>query len=134
MATPLRSWVAIAGILLTVASACETSHVCPLTADAVETGEFIGLGEETVVFTGYVIRYVDAPDPEFRGYDVNVVRWLKGSASPEGTFLRVPREVAGISGGQPVLIIGEPAENERVIEAGPCVPLVPIADDEVDGR
>jgi len=131
--SPIRHLAAIP-LLLAAVAACQAEHVCPPTPDSVTTGDFTGLGDATVVFTGYVIRYVDAPDhPESRGYDLNVVRWLKGSASPEGTFLRVAGEVAGIRGGQPVMIIGEPAPNRPVIVAGTCLPLIPIAEDEVEG-
>ncbi|MBA2631825.1 MAG: hypothetical protein H0U86_02285 [Chloroflexi bacterium] len=108
---------ALVAMLVAVASACEATHLSPLTPDDVETGSFSGLGGSTVVFTGHVIRYVDSPDPEFRWYDLGVRRWLKGSAS-EGTFLSVEREVAGIQGGQPVMIIGEPVGRGVVIEAG----------------
>ena len=125
---------AVLTIVVAVASGCETADVCPLTPDSVETGTFTGLGEDTVVLTGYAIRYVDAPDVEFRGYDLNVVRFLKGQAAPEGTFLRVDREVAGIRGGQPVMIIGDPVGRGVVIEPGPCVPLIAIPDEEVGGR
>jgi hypothetical protein len=125
---------AMMAIVVATASGCETADVCPLTPDSVETGTFTGLGEDTVVFTGYAIRYVDSPDVEFRGYDLNVVRFLKGRASPEGTFLRVASEVAGIRGGQPVMMIGEPVGTGLVIVPGTCVPLVPITDDEVEGR
>lgn len=125
---------AVVTIVLATASGCETAGVCPLTPDSVHTETFTGLGEDTVVFTGHVIRFVDSPDIEFRGYDVNVVRFLKGRASPEGTFLRVAREVAGIRGGQPVMIIGDPVGRGVVIEPGTCVPLIPISDEEVEGR
>lgn len=125
--------VALAMYLAAVAPGCEAAHVCPLTPDDVASGSFSGLGADTVVFTGHVIRYVDSPEPESRGYDVGVRRWLKGTASPQGTFLRVAREVAGIQGGQPVMIIGEPVGTGAVIEAGACVPLVPISDEEVEG-
>lgn len=125
---------AVMTILVVAASGCATADVCPLTPDSVGSETFIGLGEDTVVLTGYAIRYVDSPDVEFRGYDLNVVRFLKGRASPEGTFLRVAREVAGIRGGQPVMIIGDPVGRGVVIEPGACVPLIPISDEEVDGR
>jgi hypothetical protein len=125
---------AVVTIMVATASGCGTADVCPLTPDSVETDTFSGLGEDTVVFTGYAIRYVDAPDVEFRGYDLSVVRFLKGRASPEGTFLRVAREVAGIRGGQPVMIIGDPVGTGLVIEPGTCVPLIPIADEEVGAR
>ena len=125
---------AVATIMMVTASGCDVADVCPLTSESVETESFTGLGEDTVVLTGYVIRYVDSPDVEFRGYELNVVRFLKGRASPEGTFLRVAREVAGISGGQPVMIIGDPIGRGVVIEPGVCVPLIPISEEEVDGR
>ena len=125
---------AVLTIAVAFASGCETADVCPLTPESVEREAFAGLGEDTVVLTGHVIRYVDAPDVEFRGYELNVVRFLNGRASPEGTFLRVAREVGGIREGQPVMIIGEPVGRGVVIEPGPCVPLIPISVDEVDGR
>ena len=125
---------AVVTIAVAFASGCETADVCPLTPESVETETFAGLGEDTVVLTGHVIRYVDSPDLEFRGYELNVVRFLKGRASPEGTFLRVAAEVAGIREGQPVMIIGDAVGRGVVIEPGPCVPLIPISVDEVDGR
>jgi hypothetical protein len=45
-------------------------------------------------------------------------------------FIYVPGELPGIQQGDPVLILADPAEDERTFAAGACPPLqvIPAAD------
>lgn len=117
--------------LLALASACQIEAICPATPEAAISGQSSAITADTLIFTGHVIRYVEAPNLEARGYDLSVSRWLKGRPSPEGTFLRVTRAVPGIRAGQPVMIIAEPGPRDPISVPGSCLPLVPIAEDQV---
>lgn len=112
------------------AGGCAPS-VCPTAPGEVAAAEFSAIGDETIVAVGQVIRYVDSPELESRGYDIGNVRPLRGELSPHGVFLRVDHEVPGIRGGQPVMLIAEPGPR-TVVLPGVCVPLVPIGEDELE--
>lgn len=113
-----------------VGSGCAPS-VCPIGPDQVASTEFSGIREDTIVALGFVIRYVASPELDSRGYDLNLLHTLRGEVSPEGTFLRVSAALDGIGRGQAVMLIAEPAGG-TVVVPGICVPLVPIAEDEVE--
>lgn len=123
-------WTAAFTTAALVGSGCAPS-VCPTGPAQAASAEFSGIREDTVVALGLVIRYVDSPDLDSRGYDLDLLQTLRGEVSPEGTFLRVPAAIAGIRRGQAVMLIAEPAGG-TVVVPGICVPLVPVADDEVD--
>lgn len=122
-------WIAA----FTTAVACSGCgpSVCPTSPDQVASRDWSGIGEDTIVAVGHVIRYVDSPELDSRGYDLDLLETLHGELSPEGTFLRVPATVPGIRAGQSVMVIAEPGPRTVVI-AGVCVPLTPISDDEVE--
>lgn len=105
--------------------------MCPTAPDQVASANFEGIGDETIVAVGHVIRYVDSPELASRGYDFGPTQTLRGKLSPEGTFLRVRAAIPGIRAGQAVMLIAEPGRR-AVVLPGICAPFVPIGEDEVE--
>jgi hypothetical protein len=127
------AWLAILLVVVGVSGCTLLDPACPRTPADADAEEFEARSADTNVFTGYVIRYVDSPDLDARGYDLNVRRWLLGRPSPEGTFLRVTEPLPGIGPGDPVLIVAEPGPREPLLVAGRCPPLTLISEAEVEG-
>lgn len=107
-------------------SSCSLASTCPTTVDEAVASTH---REGTFVGTGYVVRFVPSPRTEFRGYDINAVRWIGGRAAGGLLFLRSD-EIAGIGDGQPVLIIAREGE-ESSYAPGACPALQPISEDDV---
>jgi hypothetical protein len=80
---------------------------------------------------GYLIRFVPSPDPEFRGYDVNITTPISPDGFLDTAFLRVTREVADVRDGDPVLLIGR-RESGVVVHPGVCPPLAVVDEAELD--
>lgn len=102
---------------------------CP---NSVEVGRAVTLGDDTFLAAGYVIRYVPSPDQAFRGYDLDITRTFTGRAFRDVAFLRIEDEIAGMSQGQPVLVVAKRTEKARVFSPGPCPPLVPVPPEDVE--
>jgi hypothetical protein len=99
---------------------------CPSTFDDARTGN--PPTAEGFVATGIVARYVNSPELEFRGYDVNVVRHHGGPFHPGTAFVRLPAPLAGISPGDAVLVLGERVGDGALILARDCPVLQRIED------
>ena len=101
---------------------------CPATFDEARSGDFDTVADDTFIATGTVVRFVNSPDPDFRGYDINVARH-HGPVFVEGTvFLRLAQPFAEVAAGQPVLVLGEWTDRRQLILPGTCPPLQPIED------
>jgi hypothetical protein len=123
-------WLAwlLVGIGLSGCSLTPVPPVCPATFDEARSGDFETVDDNTFIATGTVIRFVNAPDPEFRGYDIAVARH-DGPVFVDGVvFIRAAEPVAGIAIGQPVLVLGERTDRRNLITPGVCPPLQPIED------
>lgn len=112
-------------------SSCGWRASCPETVDQAVSGDFASVSERSFVAVGRIARFVDAADPEKRGYDLDVRRRLSGSVSADGTFLQVRDELPGVTQGQAVLVVAEPGSNAQVIVPGACTPLRAIPDAEL---
>ena len=117
-------------ITLLAVSFLASAPSCGLIPDCPETVEEAIGGDFGFVAVGRVARFVASPDPDFRGYDLDIRHTFSGSASTEGTFLRMSDEVPQVERAQAVLIIAESGPNPRTLIAGDCVPLRAISDDE----
>jgi hypothetical protein len=76
--------------------------VCPATFDEARFEDFETVGDDSLVATGTVIRFVNSPDPDFRGYDIAVARHSSRSRTPEG---RVPDGAQAVVSGVISLMI-----------------------------
>ena len=123
-------WLAwlLVGIGLSGCSLTPVPPVCPVTFDEARSGDFETVDDNTFIATGTVIRFVNSPDPEFRGYDIAVARH-DGPVFVDGVvFIRAAGPFAGIAIGQPVLMLGERTDRRNLIMPGVCPPLQPIED------
>ena len=120
------SVLAIAGVL--AACSLPTPTGCPQT---IEAARALDPADRAFVGGGYVIRFVPSPDPEFRGYDVNITTPISPSGPLNTAFLRVANEIPGIQDGDPVLLIG-PRARGVVVLPGACPALTVVSEDELD--
>ena len=117
----------LAVVLSLAATACDLGTGCPMTVDEATEMSF----GDAIAGGGYVIRFIPSPDPSFRGYDVNVTRPVSERALMDTYFLRTSTELAGISDGDPVLLIGARTDRAHVVVAGMCPPLTVTSEEDV---
>jgi hypothetical protein len=123
---PTRTLCALA--LVIGLGGCTLPTGCPQTIEAARTAD---LGDDMFVGGGVVIRFVPSPDPEYRGYDVNITRPISPANFLNTAFLRVVTELPGIEAGDPVLLIG-PRERGALVLPGACPPLTVVGEDELE--
>jgi hypothetical protein len=111
-------------IILVVAAIPGCGTACPSTWGAAKNPEFLDtLPDRYVVADAVVARYVPSPDLSARGYDLDVRESLEGGDETL-LFLRVEAPIAGVSGGDRVLVIARREEGSRLtIVPGICPPL-----------
>ncbi len=108
-----------------VASQTPDEPDCPSTYEGARS-VFGTRDADAFVATATVIRFVDSPDPEARGYDVVVARYGGPLLVDRVVLVRVDDPIPGIGGGQAVLVLGQRTDQPNLILPGECVPLQPI--------
>ncbi|MDQ3691242.1 MAG: hypothetical protein M3406_14670 [Chloroflexota bacterium] len=108
-----------------VASQSPDEPDCPSSYEGAQS-EFDTRDAHAFVATATVIRFVDSPDPEARGYDVAVARYGGPLLVDRVVLVRVDDPIPGIGGGQAVLVLGQRTDQPNLILPGECVPLQPI--------
>lgn len=94
-------WASVVAITL-FASSC-ASPTCPTTVDQARSQRFLEtLPTDAVVGVARVPRFVNAPDPQARGYDLDFQTAIKGNAAGVSTFLRLSEAIPGIQQGDRV--------------------------------
>ena len=124
---PIRTLCVLS--LVALLGGCALPTGCPQT---IEEARAVDLGDDMFVGGGYVIRFVPSPDPEYRGYDVNITAPIAPAGLWGTAFLRVVTEIPGVQAGDPVLLIG-PRERGMLVLAGECPPLIVVDEAELDG-
>jgi hypothetical protein len=114
-------------VLSLAATACDLGTGCPTTVD--DAAE-LSFGDE-IVGGGYAIRFIPSADPLFRGYEVNVTRPVSERATMVTYFLRTAAELPGVSGGDPLLLIGARTDRAHIVVAGGCPPLTATSEEDV---
>lgn len=115
--------------LLATVPAC-AAPVCPrVPNDLRDPALQARIGEDILAGIAIPNRFVDSPDLEFRGYDVEVTSRVAGlAAADQVMFVRVQDPLPGVELGMEMLLIGrrgpKPAE---ISPAGDCAPLAPMA-------
>lgn len=122
--------VATLTLVLASGTACELADRidggCPTTVD--EAAE-LDWGD-AIVGGGAVIRFIPAPQPEFRGYDINLTRPISERARLNTYFLTVSDEIPGIAAGDAVLFIGTRTDRASRLVPGVCPPLTVTTDED----
>lgn len=84
------------------------------------------IGLDLVAGTGIVQRFVDSPDPQYRGYDLSVTSRVAGLAEADQiVFLALQSPMANVELGADVLIVGTRGPRGAEIRTADCPPLVP---------
>ena len=123
------SGVTLLALLTVVACTFEIEPSCPSEPDAIDPSQLAALLDENLVAaTAIVSRFVAAADPQYRGYDIEIVTRLAGlDESEQIMFVRAAAPIATIDPGGEVFVFGtrgpQPAE---ISSSGGCSVLAPI--------
>ena len=122
-----RAWTAAVATLVLLMPGC-ASAPCPDRAEELDNPALRArVGSDLVAGTGIVQRYVDSPDSEHRGYDLQITSRVAGLAEADQImFLAMESPMPNIEPGADVLIVGVRGPRPSEIRAGNCPVLVPI--------
>jgi len=118
----------LASLALLVAGGCSFQPACPAAPEAFASAHPAVRDEELVAAQAIVQRFVPAPDPQYRGYDIQIVTRLAGlGASEQIMFVRADSELDTLDPGDQVFVFGvhgpQPAE---ISSSGGCPVLTPL--------
>ena len=102
--------------------------LCPRTAEQLEDPTLRArIGGSFVAGTAMVNRYVDSPDAEYRGYDLEITSRVAGLAEADQImFAAALTPIPGIEPGDEVLVVGRRGPRAAEIQsAGGCQALAP---------
>ncbi len=116
-------------LLTVVGCSFEIEPSCPSEPDAIDPSQLAAQDEDLVAATAIVKRFVAAPDPQYRGYDIEIVTRLVGlDESEQVMFVRAAAPIATIDPGGEVFVFGtrgpQPAE---LSSSGGCSVLTAIS-------
>lgn len=122
-----------AAVVLMPLVGCEAEAPCPVDRDDLDDPDLVQvIGTPLVAGTGIVQRYVDSPDLEFRGYDVQITGRVAGLAEADQImFVAAASPIPDIELGAEVLVVGRRGPMPAEIRSSGCPALVPL---EPEGR
>jgi hypothetical protein len=84
-------------------------------------------GAGLVAGTAIVQRYVDSPDPDFRGYDINITfRGVGLAEADQVMFVAAQGPIPDVQPGAEVLVVGGRGPRAAEIQSMGCPALVPL--------
>jgi hypothetical protein len=103
---------------------------CPDDVDDLSDAALADLvGPGFVAAVAMVHRFVDSPDPQYRGYDISITTRIAGlAAADQVMFVSVDEPLPAITLGKDAIVVG--VRGPRPLEISPydlCPPLVPLA-------
>jgi hypothetical protein len=112
---------------LLILGACSAS-ACPTDVESLnEPALHERIGSDFVAGTAIVHRYVDSPDPAYRGYDIGITSRIAGLAEHDQVmFVAAETPMPNIELGSEVLVIGRRGSTVAGIESAGCPVLVPM--------
>ena len=127
----------LALLALVATGGCSLQPACPSNPEALASADPAslegdrgrrGARDDLVAATAIVNRFVSAADPQYRGYDIEIVARFAGlDASEQFMFVRTDSELDTVDPGDEVFVFGEhgpqPAE---ISSAGGCPVLTPL--------
>ena len=101
---------------------------CPTSLERLRSEKFTSnLGTDHVSGTAVVNRFVEAPDPQYRGYDIEIRTRAFGFRDDEQfMFVQTRDRLAGIEPGTEVILFGARGEQPAGIIGAGCSVLQPI--------
>ncbi len=130
----LALWLLMAGCSQTPSTPLPTSGgsggACPDDVDDLSDAALADLvGPGFVAAVAMVHRFVDSPDPQYRGYDISITTRIAGlAAADQVMFVSVDEPLPAITLGKDAIVVG--VRGPRPLEISPydlCPPRVPLA-------
>ncbi len=123
----VKRLTSVAGLII-LAACTKTAAPCPAAPEALASADLAVRDEDPVAAQAIVQRFVPAPDPQYRGYDIQIVTRLAGlGANEQIMFVRADSKIDTIEPGDEVFVFGErgpqPAE---ISSSGGCPVLTPL--------
>jgi hypothetical protein len=127
MTSGLRRWTLYVTAVAALAPGCSTQP-CPNTIEGLRSEAFVDrLPTDTLVGIGRIVRFVDSPDAEFRGYDVAVETRIAGLEPGDVTvFVRALNRLPNIQDGDRVALVGKRGHPRALVEPAGCPALTPL--------
>jgi len=127
----LRDAIGVVMAVLTMTGAgCETGAGCPRDVEQLQDPALrASIGGSFVAGTAIVNRYVDSPDVQYRGYDLEITSRVAGLAEADQVmFAMAEAPIPGIEPGDEVLVVGRRGPRVAEIQSAGCPVLAPVAD------
>lgn len=102
---------------------------CPASLDALRDPAVAEqAGSDYVAGTAVVHRFVDSPDPHYRGYDISITSAIAGLAEGDQVmFVVMPNRLPDITLGTEVMVVGIRGPGRAGIRpVDSCAPLLPL--------
>lgn len=126
----------VAAVAMLLVSGCSTAVLQPSGGPAIGSDCPRGLedlhdpalrqriGSDFVAGTAIVHRYVDSPDPAYRGYDISITSRIAGLAEAEQVmFVAALSPLPNIELGAEVLVVGRRGPRVAEIQSGAGCPV-----------
>ena len=121
---------AVMAVVMLAASSCATAAACPRDlVDLQDPALSARIGGNFVAGTAIVNRYVESPDAQYRGYDLEITSRVAGLARGDQImFAMALNPIPGIEPGDEVLVVGRRGPKPAEIQSAGCPVLAPIGD------
>jgi hypothetical protein len=108
--------------------ACSFEPMCPNNLeDLSDPAVRDRFGAGLVAGTAIEQRYVDSPDPDFRGYDINITfRGVGLAEADQVMFVAAQSPIPDVQPGVEVLVVGGRGPRAAEIQSMGCSALVPL--------
>jgi hypothetical protein len=109
---------------------CDATAGCPRDAQELQDPALRArIGADFVAGTAIVNRYVDSPDAQFRGYDLEITSRVAGMAEADQIMFAVAQTpISGIEPRDTVLVVGRRGPRVAEIRSAGCPVLTPVGD------
>lgn len=124
---PATLHAALSAVLVLGLSGCPVS-TCPASLEDLDPQALVDrFGSDTIAGTAIVQRFVDARDPLYRGYDVDITSRVVGlKPTDQVMFVVAHARASTIELGAQVMFVGtRGARPAEIVEAG-CPVLIPL--------
>jgi hypothetical protein len=120
----------VMAVVTLMGAGCETTAECPRDLEHLQDPALPArIGSGFVAGTAIVNRYVDSPDTQYRGYDLEITSRVAGLAQADQVmFAMAQTPIPGIEPGDEVLVVGRRGPRVAEIQSAGCPVLAPVGD------
>ncbi len=121
-------WIILLALVGLAACTFDIEPPCPAGPDVIDPSRLEAQDEDLVAAMAIVSRYVPAADPQYRGYDIEIVERLAGlDESEQLMFVRTVAPTSNIDPGAEVFVFGTRGPRLAEISSSRgCPVLTPI--------